>query len=83
MADRRPRRRAFAVEKSGMVAVHFGRGLPGWAEPQELLAAGGGYVLIHHVNANDRPERRGAMDFRMRTGRATPRPLQADWAQMS
>jgi hypothetical protein len=23
------------VEKGGVVAIHFNRGLPGWAEPQE------------------------------------------------
>ena len=35
MADGAHRVRSFGVEKSGVVAVHYLRGLPGWAEPQE------------------------------------------------
>ena len=32
---------------------------------------------------NDRPERRGAKGFRMQTGRAIPRPLQAVGSALS
>ena len=40
------------VEKGGVVAIYLGRGLPGWAEPQEQPARGGRHVLIHRVNVN-------------------------------
>jgi hypothetical protein len=49
MAPRRSRAMGgFGVEKGGVVAIHFNRGLPGWAEPQERPRSRRGMRSHHH-----------------------------------
>jgi len=43
---------SIAVEKSGVVAVHYYAGCPVGQSRKNVLAVGGVYVLIHHVNTN-------------------------------
>jgi hypothetical protein len=43
------------LKRAVWIAIHLGRGSPGWAEPQEQPARGGGPFLIHRVNANEQP----------------------------
>jgi hypothetical protein len=46
---------AFSVEIGGVVAVHCYAGCPGGQSRKNVLAVGGAYVLIHHVNKNSQP----------------------------
>jgi hypothetical protein len=52
MADGAHRALSSAVEKSGVVAVHYYAGCPDGQSRKNVLAVGGIYVLIHHVNTN-------------------------------
>jgi hypothetical protein len=49
------------VEKGGVIAVPCNAGCPGGQSRKNVLARGGGYVLIHHVNANEQPHHMSAI----------------------
>ena len=52
MADGAHRERGYRVEKGGVVAVHYYAGCPSGQSRKNVLAVGGGCVLIHQLNAN-------------------------------
>ena len=55
MADGAHRVGRSGIEKSGVVAVHIVADCPDGQSRKNVLAHGGGCVLIHHVNANKQP----------------------------